>query len=184
MFNTDNFISVDYKRINVCYCTRIFKENMGSTDSSPRFGMEPTVVRRFYHIQKRSGTKLVAAMVRYRSQIVQKSICSPQITELVGRGSQHPPQETHPPRPFRHLLTICPSLQKVLREPMQSHLHSHLPYRCQFSMNLLKSFIIIYKYVFTAVQEFLKSVKILQSNRQSSGPQFFFVGGGERSVLS
>jgi len=69
-----------------------------------------------------------------------KSICSPHITELVGRGSQHPPQETHPPRPFRPLLTICPSLQKVPREPMQSHLHSHLPYRCQFSMNLLKSF--------------------------------------------
>ena len=122
-----------YKR-TVCCCTCILKENEGRRTRPQIWYWEANaiIVPRFYHIHRRSGTKIVSASGQVK--IVQKSICAGSPEELTafhqtlleGRGlaasSPRTPPRLGPSGLGSSLILQCPPLEK---NPVGAHDYTH-----------------------------------------------------------
>ena len=109
----------------LCCCTRILKENEGTPDASPRFGIgKPMIiVPRFYDIYRTSRAKIVATSghleVKNCTKMFAPGLRHRPLGELTALpqtpswwGLAPPPRNPTPPRPFGPRLTICPTLEK------------------------------------------------------------------------
>jgi len=105
----------------VYYCTRILKENKETPDASARFGIgKPMlIVSRFYHIDRQSAVKIVAASGHLEVNNRRNCTFSAPLVPLAGgevdRSSL--PKNPTPPRPFRPRLTIALPCRKSCGRP-------------------------------------------------------------------